>query len=94
MKYNVHAFAVVRVKIEGIEANSQKAAIEQVRNDFNFCKKFDKYKSPETEFAEEIAYWLVDEVGDSDYKNSRWHNGDLPIDLEPVISKEHVAPNE
>lgn len=84
-KYNVHAFAVVRVKLENIEADDQRGAIKKVmdcKTGVDFQKIFDTaiyYFENDVEFAEEVAYFLVDEVGDENYTKSQWHNGDFQV---------------
>ena len=35
MKYNVHIYAIVRVKVLGVEANSQEEAIKRVHDHVN-----------------------------------------------------------
>ena len=91
MKYDVHLYPIVRVKVPNIEANSHQEAIdaacERVNDDL--YRMFDSAGSlgdptiiSETEYSEEDAYYLVDEDGDDDRENSRWYNGDrTPSDL-------------
>ena len=85
-KYNVHIFAVVRVKFKDIEADSQEQAIKIASKDADFHQMFDKYlepagvfDAPEIEYAEEEAYYLVDEAGDEEYEKSRWHDGAFKV---------------
>lgn len=71
MKYNVHLYAVVRVKIEDIEAGSQTEAIEKAEERF--------YADPDqlirvAEYADEVEAALVDEQGDPEYLNSRHYH--------------------
>lgn len=58
MKYNVHVFTTVRVKVENIEANSIKEACQYAENNVDYTAIFDnELKSwtgaKETEWAEE-----------------------------------------
>jgi hypothetical protein len=73
-------YAVVRIKVTDIEANSQIEAIEKaepVAMDFateylnGAVRRFDHVT--DYEFAEGFSYALVDEHGDEDYENSRWY---------------------
>jgi hypothetical protein len=71
-KYDVHMYAVVRIKLESIEAESQLAAIakaEEKRCDIDHLLR-------SGEFAKEIQCYLVDETGDEEYNNSRYYTGD------------------
>jgi hypothetical protein len=77
MKYDVHVYAVVRIKIP-IEANDQKDAIKKVMEQTEFNKMFDRCESPEVEYADDVIDFLVDEPpnaeGDVDYSKSKnWH---------------------
>ena len=65
MKYDVHAYPQVRIKIEDVEANSQKEAIAIVEKmDFHHLLR-------PLEWAEEISWYLVDEHGDEEYEQSQ-----------------------
>lgn len=85
-KYNVHAFTVVRVKYEDIEADTPEAALKLVE-DMAFEAFHETFKNqnlrrmPEgaidVEFAEEFSHWLVDVVGDEDFEKSEWYDKDL-----------------
>jgi hypothetical protein len=71
MKYDVHIYAVVRVKIEAVEADSQVAAIQEAQ------KGLDLEEAVRSgEYAEEITGFLVDEVGDENYSQSRAYQAD------------------
>ena len=94
MKYNVHLYAVVRVKVPDVEAESQKEAIEKAEAQVDLYSTFDWEGLPINggivafDYAEEIAYYLVDEHGDEEYLDSKWWhiaNGEL---------KEGATPNE
>jgi hypothetical protein len=83
MKYKVHLFAVVRVRIDNIEATSQLEAIKKAENDTDLYRQFlwesrggeggtDPYVN-HTEWADEISHVLVDEEGDEEYEQSGWY---------------------
>lgn len=71
MKYRVHLYAVVRVPVDDIEADSQLEAVEKAENGVNLHHELDHYGN---EWAEEIVYAMVDEEGDEEYDNSRWYD--------------------
>ena len=67
--FDVHVYPVVRIKIPDIEAASQMEAIKKAREEFSrACNII----GTDAEFAEEIAYYLVDEVGDEEFDNSNF----------------------
>lgn len=83
MKYNVHLYALVRVKVNGIEAESQTEAIDKAEGLINFNDLFDddhpsyaRGVVDHIEYAEEIPHALVDEDGDRDYENSQLYDVD------------------
>ena len=79
MKYDVHIFAVVRVKVAGIDAESQIEAIHNAEGSVDLYTLFSKPGSVSveiTEFADGISHYLVDEVGDLTYKRSRFYEAD------------------
>jgi hypothetical protein len=77
MKYNVHLFTVVRVKVSDIEANTQEEAISKAENQIPFYDLFDNIPQIEcygktsakasevfeTGWGEEHSHALVDEAG-------------------------------
>lgn len=86
MKYNVHVFAVVRVKVENIEAENHaramKIAEQEVRDNENLFQR-ERFVVPGdptlisyVELAEDepATCYLVDEQGDDNYDNSIWYN--------------------
>jgi hypothetical protein len=78
--YDVHIYAVVRVKAPNVEAVSQEEAIRNA--DVDLYGLFDNHAKSgeiETEYAEEQAYYLVDEAGDEEHERSRWHDGEFRI---------------
>ena len=78
MKYDVHLFDVVRVKYPGIEAGSQKEAIQQALSKHYPNDIHDRNRPWQNvecvEYADEIAYAVVDEDGDTEYERSRWYD--------------------
>jgi len=95
MKYNVHIFTVVRVKVSDIEASSHVDAMAKAEELIPFHKIFDRDDNPEMEWGEEHSHALVDEVGDEEYENSKWYGPDLdsPIGPAPSDDQERLAIN-
>lgn len=75
IKYRVHLFAVVRISVGDVEANSQIEAIDTAKQQTNFHTIFrgDWGHNVQTEWAEEISYYLVDEEGDEEYQKSEYY---------------------
>ncbi len=73
MKYDVHVYATVRVKFEGVEADTQPLAVKQAVAEYQR-----RYGGGVVmgEDAEEITAALVDEVGDGEYRNSATYDAD------------------
>ena len=77
-RFDVHLFAVVRVKVSNIEAASPRAAIDLARE--QVPDLYNRFEAPDGEFAEEFAEFLVDVVGVSDYRQSRrFHSIENPL---------------
>ncbi len=79
MKYDVHIFAVVRVKVAGIDAGGQTEAIVKAEDSVDLYRLFENrgaFGVETTEFADEISLYLVDEVGDSTYERSCYYAAD------------------
>ncbi|MBZ5499059.1 MAG: hypothetical protein LAP85_21890 [Acidobacteriia bacterium] len=77
MRYNVHIFAVVRVKVPDVEAVSHQDAIKKAVESTDLNEVFDRV-SPvpgveHTEYGEEISHYLVDEVGDEECRRSTFY---------------------
>lgn len=70
MAYDVHVFTLVRVRVQGIEAETMPEAIEQViaSVDFDALLSHSEYN-----WAEEHSHYLVDVHGSPDYSESRWY---------------------
>jgi hypothetical protein len=73
-KHNVHIYAIVRVKVCDIEAESHADAIQKAEVLVDLNDLFNK--GADQEFADDIDCFLVDEIGDEDYRNSRWYEKD------------------
>ena len=78
MRYNVHIFAIVRVKVPDVEAGSHQDAIKKAVECTNLNDVFDLV-SPvpgveHTEYGEEISHYLVDELGDEEYRHSTFYH--------------------
>ena len=79
-RYDVHLFAIVRVKVSGVEAESQQAAIAKTVEGVDLHELLDR-EGVEAETpaglvtaitaAEEIAYVLVDEWDDPGFARSQ-----------------------
>jgi hypothetical protein len=95
--YDVHLFAVVRIKITGVQAASQIEAITQVEdavpydallNSGDLCRSLRggigvvRY----IEWAEELTGALVDERGDTEFERSRgYHPGKDGWEVDKLI---------
>lgn len=72
MKYTVHLYKAIRIKIEGVEAGSQKEAMQLADEKLNI----EHYLRNGAEDEECCCLGaLVDEEGDEDYERSRYHEG-------------------
>jgi hypothetical protein len=82
MKYDVIIGAVVNVKVTGIEADSQEQAIEKAneQTEGDFTRLFNRDNPLNgiayTEYPDNIAHYLVDAEGDSEYERSEWYGPD------------------
>ena len=86
MKYDVHLFTIVRVKVCNVEANSHSEAAKKVSEQVDMDTLFkDTHVVPHqngsqsitTEWSEEHSHALVDVVGDDKYDQSMWLDKDL-----------------
>ena len=68
MMYDVYIFAVVRVKVPGVDADSQQAAIRQAVQNIDLHAQFD---GSNTAYTDEISSYMVDEVGDAEYRRAQ-----------------------
>jgi len=83
MRYDVHIFAVVRVKVAHVKARNHAHAIRVAERELDLYELFDsrsvigqapKDGASETQYAEELSgsgAYLVDRCGDSLYLHSK-----------------------
>lgn len=94
-QFDVHLYAVVRVKICRVDAADPAAAIRKVESaqNLNLHELFQRDVNrsipgvghlAHVEWAEEIAYVLVDEVGDTDYTKSKTYSWRLSDPNDPT----------
>ena len=78
MKYDVHIFAIVRVKRVAVEADSQVEAIKKAEADTDLNQLFNRGGDGDmnTEYTDDIDCFHVDEQGDTEYENSTWYDKD------------------
>ncbi len=75
MKYDVHIYPIVRVKVFGVEADSQVEAIKKAETVFDFDQLLNHYYSDvEVEYADDIDGFLVDEQGDERHERSQFYD--------------------
>lgn len=83
MKYDVHIYVQVRVKVPGVEAESQVEAIKKADRMVDWDRLFDGMALPfgsavsEVTYTEENTEYLVDEEGDEKYERSRYYDADM-----------------
>ena len=65
--WNVFIYPIMRIEILNIKAENAIEATEEAERSFNGNQNHFLINA---EFAEEISYYLVDEVGDDDFNNS------------------------
>ena len=80
MEYKVNVFAVVKVVVD-VEAETQVDAISKAVDSVDWYAEF----RGRQEWAEEMAYFLVDEVGDTDYDRSQWYGYDTDGNIFPGV---------
>jgi hypothetical protein len=78
-KYHVHVYAVVRVLIPNIAADSQVEAIKKAEELVDLDKLFAGLGGPHVaymEYADEMDGYLVDEEGDMEYTKSTYYDNE------------------
>lgn len=70
--YAVHCYAIVRVRLSGIQASSPQNAAREAERRFDW----DEHRH-QAEFAEEFSEFLVDIEGAPDFAGSRSFNSDF-----------------
>lgn len=81
MKHKVHLFALVRLQLEDVGAETHEAAVEKATARFHDLYEIFDTKNvrqlpagiADLEFGEEISHFLVDEAGDPEHERSTWH---------------------
>ena len=77
MKYDVHVYVLVRVKVLDIDGKSQEEAIRRVHDHVNLSdllnRSYPLSNVECVEFDDEIAEYVVDEHGDEERKHSRFY---------------------
>ena len=77
MKYNVHVYVTVRVRVLDVEATSQEEANKRVRDSVNLNDLMNRSHPlsnvEDVEFVDEITGYLVDEQGDEEHERSRFY---------------------
>lgn len=75
MKYTVHLYYAVRIRMEDIEADSQEEAFAKAENKVELSDLLNV--EPPLEFDESPPLGaMIDEEGDENYNNTRYHQGD------------------
>lgn len=74
MKYNVHLYPIMRVTFQGVEADSQEEAIKKAEEEFDGYALASHHGG--VAYAEDMDGFCVDEVGDTEYTNSKWYDKD------------------
>ncbi len=86
--YDVHIYAVVRVKLEGIEAPGQREAIDAARKQFDDEGMGEKLgltrpaNAAHAEYADEVVRYLVDEQGDEEHERSQWYESEALAEVQ------------
>lgn len=90
-KYNVHIYVVVRVRVDGIEADDMPSAITKAEETQDFHTLFD-CEADNIEYAEDSDGYLVDVVGDGEYEQSRFYckDGQTPQTYRDSDGKVHL----
>lgn len=74
MKHHVTIYAVVRVKVPDVEADSHQEAMRKAEASVDLHHLFESEQPTNwveyTAYAEQIHSWLVDEEGDEEYERS------------------------
>ena len=72
-KYNVHVYAIVRVLVSDVEAENHVEAMKKAERRANLDSLF---SGRNTEYADELDGFLVDEEGDVEHERSTWYEKD------------------
>lgn len=72
--HHVYIYAIVRVKVSNVEAENHAEAIKKAEDRVDLNGLFNCGSNQE--FADDVDCFLVDEVGDEEFANSRWYKKD------------------
>jgi len=72
-QYHVHIYPVVRVKVANVQAENHAEAIKKAETMVDLHQMF---LGSGFESADDIDCFLVDDVGDEEFANSRWYGKD------------------
>lgn len=70
MKYNVHIYAVVRIKYVNVEAGTMEDAIKNALDMADLERDWRTASPDYAEFADDVTGYLVDEVGDDEFEHT------------------------
>ena len=90
-KYHVNLYALVRVRVPDVEADSQEEACQTAEQRVNLDSLFHGVSGPyvsDVEYADEVNHYLVDLDGDEEYKQSQFFDGDKIRPVFPERVKE------
>jgi hypothetical protein len=71
-EFDVHIFAVVRIKVQRVKAPTYQAAIAKAIKDTDLYRRCMNPDPDLDEYAEENSHYLVDVRGDEEYAQSQW----------------------
>lgn len=86
--YRVHLYAVARVAVEVDSAATQLEAVDKAVKGADLNRTF---RGVGVEYADEIVGVMVDEVGDSDYRNTRSYDPGVKPGQAPWVPAKVVA---
>ena len=93
MKYTVHLYTAVRIRMDDIEANSQEEAFAKASEECDVKHNLSYGRAEDDESA--FLGAMVDEVGDEEYLNTRYHEGAGAknyIDVAGAVTKKDEHP--
>jgi hypothetical protein len=80
LRYDVHLFAIVRLKVADVAATNPRAAIEAALAEPAVVQRLERLDAPDREFDQDFSHFLVDVVGDPEYERSAWfHSPTEPL---------------
>ncbi|MDZ4688376.1 MAG: hypothetical protein SH850_25155 [Planctomycetaceae bacterium] len=83
-RYDVHLFAIVRLKVGDIAAVNPRAALAAALAEPSMVQRLERLNAPDREFDQDFSHFGVDLVDDPDYERSEWfHSLTEPL-LDPL----------